>query len=106
VRDGYRSYPQAYASYPLNKIFNVNPLDLAKVGKSFGFAALPRVHANIRGGTGGAGRTDYKRRCEESKTEDGEGVEEVWEEIGAANKETGGEDADAVKEEVDVHYAS
>ena len=41
AKDGYRSYLQAYASYSLKKIFDVNQLDLAKVGKSFGFASVP-----------------------------------------------------------------
>ncbi|KAJ1877925.1 ATP-dependent RNA helicase, partial [Coemansia sp. S17] len=37
ARDGYRSYLQSYASYQLKNIFNVNLLDLQKVGKAFGF---------------------------------------------------------------------
>ncbi|RUS24596.1 pitchoune, partial [Jimgerdemannia flammicorona] len=64
ARDGYRSYLQAYASYSLKKIFNVNHLDLAKVGRAFGFAVPPKVNINIgsaververRGGGGGMG---------------------------------------------------
>ncbi|KAJ7928506.1 P-loop containing nucleoside triphosphate hydrolase protein [Mycena leptocephala] len=41
---------QSYASYSLKEIFNVNSLDLAKVGKSFGFAVPPRVNVNMAGG--------------------------------------------------------
>jgi ATP-dependent RNA helicase DDX18/HAS1 len=100
ARDGYRSYLQAYASYSLKKIFDVNQLDLAKVGKSFGFAVPPRVNVSVGGGTGGAGRTGKKRRREEGDGEDGEGAEEVWEEIDAVDKEAGDENVDAVENEV------
>ncbi|CAK5281649.1 unnamed protein product [Mycena citricolor] len=48
AKDGYRAYLQSYASYSLKEVFDVNKLDLAKVGKSFGFAVPPRV--NINGG--------------------------------------------------------
>ncbi|KZT52976.1 putative HAS1-helicase associated with Set1p [Calocera cornea HHB12733] len=47
AKDGYRSYLQAYASYSLKKIFDVNALDLSKVGKAFGFAVPPRVNINV-----------------------------------------------------------
>ncbi|WVO16961.1 ATP-dependent RNA helicase HAS1 [Cryptococcus depauperatus] len=47
ARDGYRSYLQAYASYSLKKIFDVNKLDLAKVGKAFGFAVPPKVNISV-----------------------------------------------------------
>lgn len=47
ARDGYRSYLQAYASYSLKKIFDVNKLDLAKVGKAFGFAIPPKVNISV-----------------------------------------------------------
>ncbi|KIY48175.1 DEAD-domain-containing protein [Fistulina hepatica ATCC 64428] len=50
AKDGFRSYLQAYASYSLKKIFDINKLDLAKVGKSFGFAVPPRVNVNVGGG--------------------------------------------------------
>lgn len=89
ARDGYRSYLQAYASYSLKKIFDVNQLDLAKVGKSFGFAVPPRVNVSIGGGTGGTGRAGKKRR------RDDDGDDEEWEEIDAVDKvdddEEGGE---------------
>ncbi|EMD41718.1 hypothetical protein CERSUDRAFT_79353 [Gelatoporia subvermispora B] len=86
ARDGYRSYLQAYASYSLKKIFDVNQLDLAKVGKSFGFAVPPRVNVNIGGGKGGTGRSGQKRK----RDDDGENDEE-WEEIDAVDKEEGDE---------------
>ncbi|KAL1411196.1 ATP-dependent RNA helicase [Vanrija albida] len=47
ARDGYRSYLQAYASYSLKKIFDVNKLDLAKVGRAFGFAIPPKVNISV-----------------------------------------------------------
>ena len=78
ARDGYRSYLQAYASYSLKKIFDVNQLDLAKVGKSFGFSVPPRVNVNIGGGKGGAGRSGKKRKREEGDDEEND---EEWEEI-------------------------
>ncbi|KAJ7647602.1 P-loop containing nucleoside triphosphate hydrolase protein [Roridomyces roridus] len=53
AKDGYRAYLQSYASYGLKEVFDVNALDLAKVGKSFGFAVPPRVNVNTGGGGGG-----------------------------------------------------
>ncbi|CDZ96648.1 dead-domain-containing protein [Phaffia rhodozyma] len=47
ARDGFRSYLQAYASYSLKKIFDVNALDLVKVGKAFGFPVPPKVNISI-----------------------------------------------------------
>lgn len=49
AKDGFRSYLQAYASYSHKKIYDVNKLDLVKVGKSFGFSVPPRVSLNIAG---------------------------------------------------------
>ena len=64
AKDGYRAYLQSYASYSLKKIFDVNKLDLAKVGKAFGFAVPPRVNISVGGGKGGAGRSGVKRKRE------------------------------------------
>lgn len=47
ARDGFRSYLQAYASYSLKKIFDVNKLDLAKVAKAFGFSVPPKVNISV-----------------------------------------------------------
>lgn len=91
ARDGYRSYLQAYASYSLKKIFDVNSLDLTKVGKSFGFSVPPRVNVNIGGGTGGAGRTGKKRQRNDDDDDDVKGNDEEWEEIDAKDK-TGSDD--------------
>ena len=89
ARDGYRSYLQSYASYSLKKIFDVNQLDLAKVGKAFGFSVPPRVNVNIGGGKGGTGRTGMKRR-----REDADGHEDEWEDVdGASDGNDGGKNA-------------
>ncbi|KAI0728620.1 DEAD-domain-containing protein [Fomitopsis betulina] len=84
ARDGYRSYLQAYASYSLKKIFDVNQLDLTKVGKSFGFSVPPRVNVNIGGGKGGTGRSGKKRKHEGGDDDDNQ---EEWEEIDTADKD-------------------
>ncbi|WVW83356.1 ATP-dependent RNA helicase HAS1 [Kwoniella bestiolae CBS 10118] len=68
ARDGYRSYLQSYASYSLKKIFDVNKLDLAKVGKAFGFSVPPKV--NISVGTAKA----KKERNDDSDEEEDDGV--------------------------------
>lgn len=76
AQEGYRAYIHAYASHSLKNIFNVNELDLQKVGKSFGFTVPPRVNLNVtsskdkgekvqrRGGGGGFG-SGYKRDGEQ-----------------------------------------
>lgn len=65
AKDGFRAYLQSYASYSLKKIFDVNQLDLAKVGKAFGFAVPPRVNVNVGPGRGTSNATQKKRRREE-----------------------------------------
>lgn len=85
ARDGLRSYLQAYASYSLKKIFDINALDLAKVGKSFGFAVPPRVNINIGGGSGKSGAGKKRRRNEEEE-------EEVWEDMRLGEGAESGED--------------
>ncbi|KAI7904436.1 ATP-dependent RNA helicase HAS1 [Cokeromyces recurvatus] len=47
ARDAFRSYLQAYATYHLKKIFDVDKLDLVKVAKSFGFNVPPKVNLAI-----------------------------------------------------------
>ncbi|CAB4408298.1 unnamed protein product [Rhizophagus irregularis] len=64
ARDGFRSYLTAYASYSLKSIFNVNKLDLQKVGKAFGFKIPPKVHINI--GASGKG-SKFEKRGRNSK---------------------------------------
>ncbi|EAU88940.1 ATP-dependent RNA helicase HAS1 [Coprinopsis cinerea okayama7 len=74
AKDGFRSYLQSYASYSLKKIYDVNKLDLAKVGKSFGFATPPRVNLVVGPG-GGKGNQAKKRK----RNEDGSESEDVLE---------------------------
>ncbi|KAI8970427.1 ATP-dependent RNA helicase HAS1 [Mycotypha africana] len=47
ARDAFRSYLQAYATFQLKNIFNVDKLDLKKVAKSFGFSVPPKVNLAI-----------------------------------------------------------
>ena len=61
AKDGYRSYLQAYASHSLKKIFDVNALDLVKVGRAFGFSVPPRVNVTVGGGKSG-NKSNHKRR--------------------------------------------
>jgi len=75
AKDGFRAYLQSYASYSLKKIFDVNQLDLAKVGKAFGFSVPPRVNLNLGPGKGTSNATIKKRRREE------DGDEEHFEEL-------------------------
>lgn len=60
AKDGYRSYLQAYASYSLKSIFDINKLDLAKVAKGFGFTTAPPVNMNL-GSMKGSKRTGKDR---------------------------------------------
>ncbi|PAV21903.1 DEAD-domain-containing [Pyrrhoderma noxium] len=76
ARDGYRSYLQSYASHSLKKIFDVNALDLVKVGRAFGFSVPPRVNITVGGGKSN-GKPGQKRKRnigndEEEEEEDGD----------------------------------
>jgi len=53
AKDGYRSYLQSYASHQHKNIFNVESLDLQKVGKSFGFTVPPGVNLNVHASKSG-----------------------------------------------------
>ncbi|KAK9372038.1 P-loop containing nucleoside triphosphate hydrolase protein [Lipomyces chichibuensis] len=61
AKDGYRAYVQAYASHHLKAVYAVDKLDLAKVGRAFGFKVPPRVNLLV-----GAGMKD-KERSEKKK---------------------------------------
>ncbi|CAG8463877.1 2825_t:CDS:2 [Paraglomus occultum] len=69
ARDGFRSYLTAYASYSLKSIFNLNNLDLQKVGKSFGFSVPPKVDINMGVSTKEqkSGRRAYKKNEDSNK---------------------------------------
>ena len=58
AKDGFRSYLQSYASHSLKKIFDINALDLVKIGKAYGFTVPPKVNLTI----GSSQRTDRKAR--------------------------------------------
>lgn len=76
ARDGYRSYLQSYASYSLKKIFDVNKLDLAKVGKAFGFSVPPKVNisvGSVKGSKKSSGGKDGEEEDDEGSDEEGEG---------------------------------
>ncbi|KAI0034922.1 DEAD-domain-containing protein [Vararia minispora EC-137] len=75
AKDGYRSYLQAYASYSLKKIFDINKLDLAKVGKAFGFAVPPRVNVALSGKAALEKSIGKRRRGEDDSDEDVDGVD-------------------------------
>ncbi|KAJ3311416.1 ATP-dependent RNA helicase [Boothiomyces sp. JEL0838] len=57
AKEGYRSYLQAYASHSLKQIFDINALDLQKVGLAYGFTVPPQVNLVI----GASGKTDRKK---------------------------------------------
>ncbi|KAF8845395.1 DEAD-domain-containing protein [Paxillus ammoniavirescens] len=95
ARDGFRSYLQAYASYSLKKIFDINALDLTKVGKSFGFAVPPRININIGGGSGKSTSGRKRGRDEGNGEED----DEVWEDMPLGGGAESGEEAEAMEDE-------
>ncbi|KAF5368489.1 hypothetical protein D9758_002356 [Tetrapyrgos nigripes] len=97
AKDGFRSYLQAYASYSLKKIFDVNALDLAKVGKSFGFAVPPRVNLNIAQPNPSGSK---KRRRDED--DDDEEEEFIMEEVTNAQEVDAAASDDAQEEEEEV----
>lgn len=66
AKDGYRSYLQAYSSFSLKKIFDVNQLDLTKVAKAFGFSSPPKVNL-------GTIKTAKKEEDEKKQEEAAEG---------------------------------
>jgi len=67
AKDGYRSYLQAYASYSLKEIFNVNHLDLVKLAKAFGFKVPPKVNITIGSAVMKEKRRDTGKQFEGNK---------------------------------------
>ncbi|KAF9270468.1 DEAD-domain-containing protein [Marasmius fiardii PR-910] len=98
AKDGYRSYLQAYASYSLKKIFDVNALDLSKVGKSFGFAVPPRVNVNI-GASKGPNTSFSGRKRRRGEDEDEQRDDEVFEEVTDAQNVDAAENEEEEKQE-------
>lgn len=69
----------------------MNKLDLAKVGKAFGFAVPPRVNISIGGGKGGAGRSAVKRKRDAyEEEEENSGSEDIEETVGTARRKGSG----------------
>ncbi|EJD04326.1 DEAD-domain-containing protein [Fomitiporia mediterranea MF3/22] len=87
ARDGYRSYLQSYASHSLKKIFDVNALDLVKVGRAFGFSVPPRVNITVGGGKSGNKSSRKRSRGEDDEDED----ENEWEDEDGAEEYPGGD---------------
>lgn len=81
AKDGFRSYLQSYASYSLKKIFDVNALDLAKVGKAFGFAVPPRVNLNLGPGNSTTVGEKSKGSRKRARQQDDEEAEVEMEEM-------------------------
>ncbi|KAH9466336.1 hypothetical protein MJO28_001056 [Puccinia striiformis f. sp. tritici] len=67
ARDGFRSYIQSYASYSLKKIFDVNKLDLNKVGQAFGFSVPPAVNIPM----GSLKNTEHNNSKKHKREEEG-----------------------------------
>lgn len=100
AKDGFRSYLQAYASYSHKKIFDVNQLDLIKVGKAFGFSVPPRVNLNIAGSgaADGEARKAKKRKRAPEPLEGEEAPEGEWLDMEDGRNGTGGADESGEEE--------
>lgn len=93
ANDGYRSYLQAYASYSLKSIFDVNKLDLVKVGKAFGFTVPPRVNISVGSANGGSNAShSKKRRRSDMENEDVEMHDASGDRDGAQSRPKGNKD--------------
>ncbi|KAK4698397.1 ATP-dependent RNA helicase DDX18/HAS1, partial [Phenoliferia sp. Uapishka_3] len=92
ARDGFRAYIQSYASYSLKTIFDVASLDLAKVGKAFGFPVPPSVNINIGSGMKGKKRKTKEGGGEGSESEESDGEIDSDEDLrrGKAAQRNGG----------------
>lgn len=70
--EGYRSYLQAYGSYSLKRIFDIYSLDLAAIGRAFGFKVPPKVNIGIGGslkGSAAKGRSSPGKRNREAEAD-------------------------------------
>ncbi len=74
----------------MKKIFDVNALDLAKVGKAFGFSVPPRVNINMAPGKGTSTTSKGARKRPRDEEENEEVLEEM--EVGAGAEEDADED--------------
>jgi len=53
AKNAYASYLKAYASHALKEIFDVNNLDLMKVGRGFGFQIPPNINLQVNASKSG-----------------------------------------------------
>lgn len=93
ARDGFRAYLQAYASYSLKKIFDVNALDLVKVGKSFGFPVPPKVNISV----GTSLKTTKKRKPGQTTSDEDDDEDDDEEEDEGVPKPVGGYESEEEK---------
>lgn len=98
ARDGFRAYLQAYASYSLKKIFDVNALDLVKVGKGFGFPVPPKVNISV----GTSLKTTKKRKpgqttSDEEDDDDDDAADDSDDDGGVARPVAGADSDDEEK---------
>merc|ERR1712240_305311 len=47
AKEAFKAYVRAYESHSLKQIFNVQTLDLAAVGRSFGFTVPPHIDLGV-----------------------------------------------------------
>lgn len=47
AKEAFKSYVRAYDSHHLKTIFDIDTIDLAKVGKSFGFTVPPAIDLKV-----------------------------------------------------------
>ncbi|KAK7998553.1 ATP-dependent RNA helicase HAS1 [Apiospora marii] len=76
AKDGFKAYIHAYSSHSLRSIFDVNKLDLAKVAKSFGFNAPPRIDIQLGASMGRdkvQGRRAYGSQPRQGERDGGRG---------------------------------
>ncbi|KAK8086498.1 P-loop containing nucleoside triphosphate hydrolase protein [Apiospora phragmitis] len=79
AKDGFKAYIHAYSSHSLRSIFDVNKLDLAKVAKSFGFSAPPRIDIQLGASMGRDKPTEVNpdKASEEVANEEGVSEEDI-----------------------------
>jgi ATP-dependent RNA helicase DDX18/HAS1 len=50
AKEAYKAYIRAYASHSMKGVYDVNTLDVQKVGQSFGFRVAPFVDLGVSAG--------------------------------------------------------
>jgi len=62
AKEAYKAYIRAYASHSMKTVYDVDTLDVQKVGKSFGFRVAPFVDLGVSAGKGFSGGNNNKRK--------------------------------------------